>query len=52
MLFQYHIDIKCVEESSIGVHVITSRGITIRKQVQVLKLEMEYYDWLPAGLPG
>ena len=28
------------------------RGITIGKQVPVLKLEMKYYDWLPASLPG
>ena len=52
VLFQYHAEINYVEVSSIGGHVITRRGITIGKRVPVRKLETEYYNWLPAGLPG
>ena len=50
VLFQYHVEIKCVKVSSIGVHVITRRGITVTigERVPVLKLEMEY---ITTGFP-
>ena len=35
VLFQYHVEIDCVEVSLIGLHVITRRGITTGERVQV-----------------
>ena len=50
VLFQYHVEINYVGVSStIGVHVITRRGIIMGERVPVRNLEIE---WLPASLPG